>query len=316
MKGKALILGILLGFASTLCAQTVQVKASFDSVGMYIGDQTCLRIQAAYTGQRNLRFPLFKDSVPAGLELIETLKNDTIKESDGTIKVTANYIFTGWDSALVYVGGLPVVDGEDTFMSNPVSLKIVDVPVDTANAICDIKPVYDPPFDWELFWTILIIVLIVAALVVGGIFVYRKYFKGRGKKAEVEKIIDPRPADVIAMEQLEKLRQEKLWQGGRNKEYYSVLTDIVKSYISRRYGINAVEQSTDDLLRELRMNTQIDIEKEPVETLKDVLRLADLVKFAKWTPLPAENERAFEDGRQFVQSTRRIEDIKPKEGKK
>ncbi|MCQ2343589.1 MAG: hypothetical protein MJ002_01545 [Paludibacteraceae bacterium] len=310
MKRIAINSAILFCLAFSVKAQTVQVTAAFDSLAMFIGDQTCLRIEVAFTGERQLRFPLFKDSVPAGLELVETLGYDTMHETDGTVKIAAKYIFTGWDSALVYVDGFPVVDGEDTFVSNAVSLKIVDIDVDTANAICDIKPVYDPPFDWELIWTIVILVVLAAALVVAGIFVYRKYFRNKKKADEEVKVFDSRPADVIALEQLEQLRQEKLWQEGRNKEYYSVLTDIIKSYINRRYGINAVESTTDDLLRELRMNTRISIDKEPIDVLKEVLGLADLVKFAKWNPLPTENERAFEDGKNFVQNTRKTEEEK------
>lgn len=311
MKRTAITTAILIWIVMAGYGQTVQVTAGFETQAMYIGDQTCLRIEAAYTGQRQLSFPTFKESVPVGLELVETLGYDTVKESDGTVKIAAKYVFTGWDSALVYVDGFPVIEGEDTFLSNAVSLKIVDMEVDTANAICDIKPVYDPPFDWELFWTIVILVILAVALIIGGVWVYRKYFRNRkkGEKEEV-KIIDNRPADVIALEQLEQLRQEKLWQEGRSKEYYSILTDIIKSYVSRRYGINAVESTTDDLLRELRMNTQIEIEKEPVDVLKDMLMLADLVKFAKWNPLPAENERAFEEGKNFVQETRKKEEEK------
>lgn len=310
MKRIAIISAILLCTVLGVRSQTVQVTAAFDSMGMFIGDQTCLRIEAAFTGNRQLSFPLFKDSVPTGLELIETLGYDTVRESDGTVKIAARYIFTGWDSALVYVDGFPVIDGGDTFLSNAVSLKIVDVEVDTANAICDIKPVYDPPFDWELFWTIVIIVVLVAVLVVAGIYVYRKYYKRRKGDVDEVRIIDNRPADVIALEQLEQLRQEKLWQEGKNKEYYSILTDIIKSYVSRRYGVNAVESTTDDLLRELRMNTQISIDKEPIDILKEMLSLADLVKFAKWNPLPAENEKAFEYGKDFVQNTRKTEEEK------
>lgn len=309
MKRLAIILAILFPLTFTAKAQTVQVTAAFDSLVMFIGDQTCLRIEAAFTGNRQLSFPVFKDSVPTGLELVETIGFDTTKQDDGTVRIAAKYIFTGWDSALVYIDWLPVIDGNDTFLSNAVSLKIVDVPVDTANAICDIKPIYKPPFDWKLFWSIVIIVIFVVVIAGLSIFFYRKYYvKRKIKENNVIKIIDNRPADVVALEQLEQLRQEKLWQEGRNKEYYTVLTDIIKTYVSRRYAVNAVESTTNDLLRELRMNTKISIDKEPLDLLRETLMLADLVKFAKWNPLPAENEKAFEDGKIFVQNTRKIEE--------
>jgi len=295
---------------TSVWSQTVQVKAAFDSTAMLIGDQTKLTIEAAGRDSKAMFvFPTMEDSLAGGLELVERLPMDTTKMEDGTIKISAHYLMTGWDSALVYIPGLPVVVGGDTFWSNGLTLKVVDMPVDTVDAICDIKPVYEPPFDWRFFWTIVIIVLLSLAVITGGIWAYFKYFRKRFKKGADEdaKPVDPRPAHVIAMEQLETLRQEKLCQEGRFKQHYSRLTEIVKGYVSNRYGINATEQTSDELLTELRMNTQIEISKESVENLRGLLQIADLVKFAKWKPLPEENERVFEEGKEFVQMTKQEE---------
>lgn len=299
---------LLISAFAAVSAQNISVNARFDSLQILIGEQTGLTIDATAPAGTDLRFPLFADSVPGGLELVEMQGYDTAPAEGGLVTISAKYLVTGWDSALVYIDALPVLAGTDTFLSGPLSLKVIDIEVDTANAICDIKPVYDPPFDWRLVWTIVIIILIVAALVVLGIWLYRKYFKNRKQQGEQEpSFVDMRPAHVIALERLEELRRHNLWQDGRFKEYYSVLTDILKSYIGRRYAISAVEQTSDDLLRELRMNTTIEIDKDAVEQLREILSLADLVKFAKWNPLPADNEKAFEDGKAFVQKTKQPE---------
>lgn len=310
---KKILLLILTVFAASVAwSQTVQVKAEFDSAAILIGDQTRLTIEVAGRDHEAFFvFPTMEDSLAGGLEMVERLATDTARLEDGTVKVSAHYLMTGWDSALVYIDALPVISGNDTFWSNGVSLKVVDMPVDTANAICDIKPVYDAPFDWKFFWTVVVIVLLSLMAIGAGIWAYLKYFRKkfhRGKGVE-EKPVDPRPAHVIAMEQLEILRQEKLWQEGQIKLYYSRLTEIVKGYVSRRYDISATEQTTDELLTELRMNTKIDISKESVDDIKDLLQLADLVKFAKWNPLPGENDKAFEEGKEFVQKTK-LEEIK------
>ena len=290
--------------------QTVQVRAEFDSAAILIGEQTKLTVEVAgRDAKTTFVFPMLDDSLAGGLELVERLPMDTTRLEDGTVKIAAHYLMTGWDSALVYIEALPVVAGGDTFWSNGLTLEVVDIPVDTVDAICDIKPVYEPPFDWRFFWTVLIIIVLSLLLICGGVWVYFKYLRNKFRKgtAEDEKPVDPRPAHVIAMEQLENLRQEKLWQGGEVKRYYSRLTEIVKVYVSRRYDINATEQTTDELLLELKMNTRIEASKESVEDLRELLQMADLVKFAKWKPLPEENDRAFEEGKEFVQMTKQEE---------
>jgi len=308
---KKILLLIFAAVAATgAWCQTVQIKAEFDSAAILIGQQTKLTIEAASRDAKtSFVFPTMEDSLAGGLEMVERLKMDTTRLEDGTIKIAAHYLMTGWDSALVYIEALPVVAGSDTFWSNGLSLKVVDIPVDTVDAICDIKPVYEPPFDWKFFWTIVIIVLLSLALIGGGVWAYFKYFRKKFKKSteEDEKPIDPRPAHVIAMEQLETLRKEKLWQDGRFKQYYSRLTEIVKGYVSKRYDIGAVEQTSDELLTELRMNTKIEISKQSVDNLRGLLQLADLVKFAKWNPLPEENDRAFEQSKEFIQLTKQEE---------
>lgn len=303
MKRISILIALIISIAAPALAQ--RVEAGFDTFAIRIGEQTGLTISATAKPGDKLTFPAFYDTIPGGLELIENLGLDTIATDNGQLTISARYLVTGWDSALVYIDSLPVIAGQDTLYANPISLKVIEIEVDTANAICDIKPVYKPPFDWRLLWTIVIITLLAAALIVLGIWLYLKYFKNRKKQAEEEaKFVDMRPAHIIAMERLEELRRHNLWQEGKFKEYYSVLTDILKSYVGRRYNISAIEQTSDDLLRELRMNTSIEIDKQAVETLSEILHLADLVKFAKWNPLPADNEKAFEDGRTFVQQTK------------
>lgn len=307
MKKILVILAVVVVLVPGLMAQRATVTAGFDSVAMMIGDQTKLTVTATCYGKDQLLFPMVEDSL---LEVVEFLGYDTVKGDGNEVKISANYLVTCWDSALVYIDKLPVIDGQDTFWSNPLTLKVIDMEVDTTMAICDIKPVVEPPFDWRIFWTALVILLLVAALTVGGIWVYRKYFKNRGsEEGEEEEVKDLRPAHVIAFEQLEELKGEKLWQEGKVKMYYTKLTDIVKGYIAKRYGISAMEQTSDDLLHELRTNTKVDIPKESVDTLKEMLQLSDLVKFAKWNPLPPENEKAFEEGKDFIYRTKKEETI-------
>ena len=113
------------------------------------------------------------------------------------------------------------------------------------------------------------------------------------------------PAHIIAFGKLEILKGEKLWQEGKLKQYHSSLTDIVREYIENRYKIQALEQTTDEILWSFR---NVAIDEESKTKLKRVLVVADLVKFAKEIPLPAENEMSLTNSYDFINGTKREEE--------
>ena len=102
------------------------------------------------------------------------------------------------------------------------------------------------------------------------------------------------------------MRQKQLWQTQQFKVYYTELTDILRRYISNRYAIEAMEQTTDDIVTEFRKNKELKEKKDEIKLLTDVLQIADLVKFAKWQPLPDECERSFHQVSQFIDQTKEI----------
>jgi len=62
----------------------------------------------------------------------------------------------------------------------------------------------------------------------------------------------PRPAHEIAFEQLALLKEKKLWQQGLIKQYYSEATEIFRRYLENRYAMQAMEETTDEILAGLR----------------------------------------------------------------
>ena len=210
---------------------------------------------------------------------------------------------------LVYHPGFEVRAGEDIYLTNPITIKIVDMPVDTTQqAITDIKDVYQPPIDWMFYLTIAGYILLAILILSLIIYLVNKYLKSRNsEETEPEaEPIDPRKAHEIAYEELEALRQKQLWQTQQFKVYYTELTDILRRYISNRYAIEAMEQTTDDIVTEFRKNKELKEKKDEIKLLTDVLQIADLVKFAKWQPLPDECERSFHQVSQFIDQTKEI----------
>ena len=103
-----------------------------------------------------------------------------------------------------------------------------------------------------------------------------------------------------AVSDLENLRQQKLWQSGKVKEYFSSLTDIAREYIEGQFGVNAVEMTTDDILEEVK---PLHFSQETYSKLKETMEVADLVKFAKYTTSSLESENAMTSMTEFVKES-------------
>ena len=288
-----------------LQAQPTTVSATMDSTILLVGEQTRLTFTVAQMRDRQVCAPVFSDTIVSGLEIVERLPLDTQLADDGLLLVSQSYVLTSFDSALYFIDAQPFVDGADTLYSNPLSLKVVSIPVDTAqHAIADIKPVYAPPFDWPLFWLIVLITLGVVALAVIGFFVYRYVKRHAAPSAEVAEPQDLRPAYEIALERLDVIKAEKLWQQNRAKEYHTQLTDVVRDYIARRFGICAVEQTSAEILAGIQ--PELSGQKTVYADLKTLLTTSDLVKFAKYKPLVSEDEKSLALAYQFVEATKEV----------
>ena len=99
---------------------------------------------------------------------------------------------------------------------------------------------------------------------------------------------------------LQLLEQQQLWQQGFHKQYHSELTDILRNYIEQRYEVHAMERTTDELMLTLKLSP---IDQEALGMLHNMLLLADMVKFARMSPLPLENEGMMTNAIRFVERT-------------
>ena len=151
---------------------------------------------------------------------------------------------------------------------------------------------------------VLALALAVALLLAGVIYLLVRYLHKRGKHlSDLFKPAPPVPAHIVAIEALEKLRNEKLWQNNKHKQYYSGLSDILRTYLAGRFEVGAMEMTTDEIADALR---EVDIEHKSKMDLLSVLRDADLVKFAKATPEANDNELAYDKAFYFVENTKPV----------
>lgn len=131
-------------------------------------------------------------------------------------------------------------------------------------------------------------------------FIYKKVV--RKEKIFVKKEQPKEPAHIIAFKELDSLKEKKLWEKGRSKDFYTELTDIVRSYIENRYSIGAMEMTTEEIQSEFANNSLID--KDLSNELYATLLNADFVKFAKASTIDTENQAALKFAYDFVIKTK------------
>ena len=280
------------------------VSAAIDSTTLMIGDQTDLHLQATSEVGEPVQWPMLDKELIPGIEVVDKTIVDTVSLKDGRVQYNQYVTLTSFEDSLFYIAPLAFVSDGDTVWSDAMTLNVVQpFEMDTTDmAIADIKDVYKAPIWWwgVLRWVLL--ALGIAAVGVGGYYLITYLQATFGKKDEELVAAEPlRPADEVALEKLDVIREEKIWQAGQVKEYHTQLTDVVREYIARRFDVSSVEQTSDETLSAIR--PLLKEQKDLYEQLRKMLTLADLVKFAKWTATPDENEQSLRSAYTFVKET-------------
>ena len=295
--------------------QIIKVNAQFDSSAMWIGDQMRLRVEMERQSDVRVEFPAWLEALPRSIEVLDIYPVDSMQTSDGMFHYFQEVLITSFDSGRHVLPPLRfpfVIDGiVDTIATRPAYLYVYRIPLEEEDGITDIKPIYELPVGWaDIFpwvWRIWLSLLVVA-LIAFGIYAYNR------RRNNQPIFGAPKPADpphIVALRELDRLRGEKLWQTNRTKDYYIRLSDVVRNYIEGRFGVAAMEMTSDEILAGLQ-NVGFE-DNNLVGRLSKLFTLADLVKFAKAQPLPDENETSMLDGYLFVNNTKIDEqkDIEP-----
>ena len=288
---------------------SIVVSASIDSTAIMLGDQTDMHIQVVCDPTEQVEMPKFGQELIEGIEVVQAGKVDTTETPDGQRQLSQTLTLTCFKDSLYAIPPVAVVSGKDTFRSEAMSLNVVQpFEMDTTMAIADIKDREDVPIWW---WGIIrwILLGLLILTVIGGItYIVWKYLRKKEGEDETPQI-PLRPAEEVALEKLQQIEAEKIWQQGEIKLYQTELTDVIREYIGRRFGVMSTEKTSDETLRELRAllmengKWKMDNSHELYDELKSTLTLADLVKFAKWTTTPDENERSLQTAYRFVKET-------------
>lgn len=291
-------------------AQVMMPSAQSNRTEMLIGEQATVSVALEFeTSDKwpNITFPYLQDSLPGGLEIVELFPVDTVQPNQTNselFQLSQRYIVTAFDSGLYHIGAFPVIVNRDTLWTNPLKLMVNPMAIDTTQtAINDIKGIYDIDLTWRdyvaLYWWIGALVLGLLILLLVAYYLWKK--QREKPTVPIEKPAPKIPAHVTALGALEQMAAEKVWLHKKPKQYHTDLTDVLRDYIEDRFEVHAQEQTTAEILQNLRF---ISMGQEATRQLQQVLRLADMVKFAKEHPSDSENERSLQMAIQFVQATR------------
>lgn len=301
LKEIASFLAMTVLFLTSSFAQDATVKAVVDSQEILIGDQVNLDLTVEINDESTVAWPLFKDTITGQIEIIESSIPDTTKKETGETVIHQRLVITSFDTGFMVIPPVEFVFSQDslqTLSTEPILLFVSDIPVEMEAEIKEIKEPYDVPFNWKKYIKWILLALAIIAAIVVGIILYKKY-----KKEPEEPLARPkpkRPAHEIALEKLEALRQKKLWQNDKTKEFYIELSDIIREYIEFQFDVLALEMTTDQTISALKLKG---LEDEKIRPLKAMLQMADLAKFAKYKPISNENEQNFDIARTFVNQT-------------
>ncbi len=298
---------------NTASAVAPSIKVSLDSAYLLMGRTTPLHVELVNDESVTGQILIPKDSVCGKVEILKILNADTASIGSGRREIKLDILLQSFDSGVYRLNPIRYVENGETIASNQPVLKVFPVAVDSLDTIHDYADVADidrsfidylPDFvvDYRLW--------ILAAIVVIALGAYIFYIVKRKKNPFAVAAAKPVPPYEKAVQELNQLRNEKLCEQGREREFYTRLTDILRIYLQGRFGINAMEMTSTQIRHSLQSNETTRLSKENME---QVLETADFVKFAKVRPLPDDNVKAFNSAIRFVEDTKPQPEPEPEE---
>lgn len=293
--------------------QKINISAALDSTKIRIGEQVKLDLYVSYSAKQNnlkIQWPNIADTITDKIEVISVSVIDTTspdKSNPDIIQQHQQITISAYDSGYFAIPGFKFFinnDSSNAFYSQSLFLEVHTVPTDSSiTKTKDIKPPFAEAFNWKwyskyFYWGFSFLVIIILIILI------TIYFTKKNKivvlKSEKPKI----PAHIIALQSLEKIKNEQIWKEEKTKEYYSSISDTIRLYIEERFKVNALESTTAEIMKAFRSQV---VDKESKDKLQQLLMLSDLVKFAKQFPIISEHTFTLQNAFDFVNETKREE---------
>ena len=281
----------------------VTVSASIDSLQLLIGEQAHVKVEVSCPAAGELVMPTYANNrLVEGIEILGEVKTDTqFLNKHSHMVVTQAYTVTSFDTAFYFIPPFEVLVDSVSYVSNPLALKVMTFDIDTANveAIFPIKDIVKRPITFRelLPMSGALLLIVVAACLIP--YLLGRY---RDNKPILRRVtIAPKlPPHQVALQEMERIKGEKSWQRDDVKQYYTELTDTLRRYMEERFGFNAMEMTSDEIIAQLAEQPN----KEWMNELRELFSMSDLVKFAKYKPLINENDMNLINAIDFINKTK------------
>jgi hypothetical protein len=288
----------------------VVVDAKIDSTAIFIGQRVGITLEVSADKDSKITFPSYDSlqHIIPGIEIVNSSRPDTnyINENK-RMTLARKYVVTSFDTAIYYIPPFKVLVDDKEYETNNLALKVLTFDVDTlhTDSIFGIKTVVAPSFradEWETpFYNSFAIFILCLLLMY--VLIRLKDNKPILRRIRLKPRVVPHK---VAMKKIEQIKECKVWQNEDSKEYYTLLTDALRQYINDRYGFNAMEMTSYEIITRLE---SINDEEALVE-LKELFNTADLVKFAKYNTQINENDRNLVSAIEYINQTK-VEDETP-----
>lgn len=287
-----------------MASAATSIKAQLDSAAVLMGRLNGLKVEVV-TGQGSHGEFLFNEAALDTMGMSLHSVSDVVSTPLGNdvVQLTRTYYIQAFDSGAYTLPQVLYAEAGDTLASNTPTLKVVPVDVSQKEDINPDADVMDPDRRWYDFlpdfltdyWVWWLVgILVVAAGICAALIYTRKIEIKLPQKAPV-------PPDRIALRKLAKLRESKMWENGREKDYYTHLVDILREYLQRRFEIYAMEMTSTEIMQAVRSNPTAKISQS---NINEIVAIADFVKFARVRPMPDDNVRSMHAAVRFVEETK------------
>ncbi|MBD3384570.1 hypothetical protein GF407_06545 [candidate division KSB1 bacterium] len=307
MKIFKTILYLLLLFSIAGYTQgRISVESKVDKAKILVGD--VIQYSVIITHDKEVTLLTSPLAVNLGMfEIQDYNVHDAVKTDSGWVREQIDYDISTFDTGEYQI---PAVEyrytvGDDTtsyaLETEPIDIMVESLNPDQAGDIRDIKAPMQPPANYTMWYLIGGGVLL--AVIAGYLIFYIIRKRRTGESILPKRQTPPRPAHVVALEELDELAQSDLLDKGEVKAHYSRLSDIIRIYIEGRYFIDAMEMTSEEIYDNLY---QRKIAPDHLSDLRQILSLSDFVKFAKYVPTRTENETSINLAVNFVNNTKLI----------
>ena len=299
---------------SIVNAQQIKATARLDSTRILIGDQIKYFLEIDYPNTATVEFPQLPDTLAGLIEVLGKTKIDTISTENNSalMKQIRAYTITSFDSGSYRIPPqwfkINVNGMIDSVPTNGVTLDVLTMQIDTTRGLTDIKMPYGAPVTLKEVTPYILGVMLIGAIIF--LILYSIKRKKKNKPLFSMPAKPKEPPHVIALRELDRIKNEKIWQQEKTKQYYSEVTDVLRTYIESRFKIMAMEQTTDEILGNFKYRKDL-VSDKSYQYLSQILTVADLVKFAKYKPLPDDDNLTLVNSYFFVNDTKKEEIKKP-----